>query len=155
MDIATDTGLEIKDGTPAETVVTHAEMVRAFEEFKQANDQKLAEKSSVDAILQEKIARIDSVLGGYGQRIDTIELKQSRPVLGREKPEAAETSAAPDKKAASEAYVRSGDNNRLRAFELKALSAGSNPDGGFVVTPEIEKQIGDPRRSIDLTSVFA
>src|SRR5215471_9791882 len=143
MDIATDTGLEIKDGTPAETVVTHAEMVRAFEEFKQANDQKLAEKSSVDAILQEKIARIDSVLGGYGQRIDTIELKQSRPVLGREKPEAAETSAALEHKAAFEAYVRSGDNNRLRAFELKALSAGSNPDGGFVVTPEIEKQIGE------------
>src|SRR5262249_41923650 len=143
MDIATDTGLEIKDGTPAETVVTHAEMVRAFEEFKQANDQKLAEKSSVDAILQEKIARIDSVLGGYGQRIDTIELKQSRPVLGREKPEAAETSAALEHKAAFEAYVRSGDNNRLRAFELKALSAGSNPDGGFVVTPESEKQIGE------------
>lgn len=143
MDIATDTGLEIKDGTPAETVVTHAEMVRAFEEFKQANDQKLAEKSSVDAILQEKIARIDSVLGGYGQRIDTIELKQSRPVLSREKPEAAETSAALEHKAAFEAYVRSGDNNRLRAFELKALSAGSNPDGGFVVTPEIEKQIGE------------
>jgi HK97 family phage major capsid protein len=118
-------------------------MVCAFEEFKQANDQKLAEKSSVDAILQEKIARIDSVLGGYGQRIDTIELKQSRPVLGREKPEAAETSAALEHKAAFEAYVRSGDNNRLRAFELKALSAGSNPDGGFVVTPEIEKQIGE------------
>ena len=39
MDISTDNGLEIKDGTPAETVVTHAEMMRAFEEFKQTNDQ--------------------------------------------------------------------------------------------------------------------
>ena len=63
MDIDTDTGLETKDGLPVESVVTHAEMMRAFEEFKQANDQKLAEKRSGDVVLEEKIARIDSVIG--------------------------------------------------------------------------------------------
>ena len=36
MDIDTETGLEMKAGLPAEAVVTHAEMMRAFEEFKAA-----------------------------------------------------------------------------------------------------------------------
>ena len=30
----------------------------------------------------------------------------------------------------------------MRALELKALSAGSNPDGGYLVPPEVETQIG-------------
>src|SRR5215475_4321116 len=143
MDISTDTGLEIKDGTPAETVVTHAEMMRAFEEFKQTNDEKLAEKGSADVVLQEKLARLDGVIDGYRQRLDAIELKQARPVLGNDQPAAAENAPSLEHKAAFEAYVRSGDSTNLHALELKALSAGSNPDGGFVVTPEIEKQIGE------------
>src|SRR6476660_4498443 len=44
-------------------------------------------------------------------------------------------------KAAFEVYVRSGENTNLRVLESKALSAGSNPDGGFLVPPEIEVQI--------------
>jgi HK97 family phage major capsid protein len=143
MDIDTDTGLETKDGLPAESVVTHAEMMRAFEEFKQANDQKLAEKRTVDVVLEEKIARIDNAIGGYGQRLDAIELKHARPVLGSEKRDTTEASPSLEHKAAFEAYVRSGESGNLRALELKALSAGSNPDGGFVVTPEIERQIGE------------
>jgi HK97 family phage major capsid protein len=35
-----------------------------------------------------------------------------------------------------------GENTDLRALESKALSAGSGPDGGFLVPPEIETQIG-------------
>jgi HK97 family phage major capsid protein len=42
MDIETDTGLETKAGIPPDAVVTHAEMMRAFEEFKEANDKQLA-----------------------------------------------------------------------------------------------------------------
>jgi HK97 family phage major capsid protein len=30
----------------------------------------------------------------------------------------------------------------LRSLELKALSVGSNPDGGYLVPPEVETQIG-------------
>jgi HK97 family phage major capsid protein len=143
MDIDTDTVLETKDAISAESVVTHAEMMRAFEEFKQANDQKLSEKRSVDVVLEEKIARIDGAIGGHNQRLDAIELKQARPVLGAEKPETPEANLSLEHKAAFEAYVRSGESVNLRALELKALSAGSNPDGGFVVPPEIERQIGE------------
>jgi HK97 family phage major capsid protein len=142
MDIET-TELETKAGIPAEAVVTHAEMMRAFEEFRQANDQKLAEKRPTDVVLEEKIARIDSAIGAQTQRLEAIELKQARPVLASDKLETSQANQpAVEYKAAFDAYVRSGDSSNLRALEQKALSVGSNPDGGFVVPPEIEYQIG-------------
>lgn len=145
MDIDTQTELETKAGLPQDAAVTHAEMMRAFEEFKEANDQRIAEKAhSVDVVLEEKIARLDSVISTQGQRLDAVELKQARPALGTEKPDASQArTPALEHKVAFEAYVRSGESTNLRALELKALSAGSNPDGGFVVPPEIEKQIGE------------
>ena len=45
MDIDThdelETRLETKAGIPSDAVVTHAELMRAFEEFKEANDQSM------------------------------------------------------------------------------------------------------------------
>ena len=52
------------------------------------------------------------------------------------------SASALEHKAAFEAYIRSGEAAGLRALELKALSAGSNPDGGYLVPPEVETQIG-------------
>ncbi len=50
--------------------------------------------------------------------------------------------AAREHKAAFEAYVRRGDSAALRQLEVKALSAGSGPDGGCLVPPEVETEIG-------------
>jgi HK97 family phage major capsid protein len=149
MDIDTETPLETKAGMPAEAVVTHAEMMRAFEEFKDANDQKIAEKRSGDVVLEEKLTRLDNVLTTQGQRLDAVELKQARPALDTGKTETGkDNQAALEYKSAFENYVRSGESANLRTLELKALSVGSNPDGGFVVTPEIEQQIGERLLSI-------
>ena len=41
MDIDTHTELETKAGIPLDAVVTHGEMMRAFEAFKEANDERL------------------------------------------------------------------------------------------------------------------
>ncbi len=139
MDIDTDTGLETKAGLPQDAVVTHSDMMRAFEEFKQANDQKIAgvERRGADVLLDEKLARIDRTIEAQARRLDEITLKKARPAFGYGR--AGEGLA--EHKAAFEAYVRLGENTNLRASELKALSAGSNPDGGFLVPPEIEAQI--------------
>jgi len=40
------------------------------------------------------------------------------------------------------AYVRAGVVGSLRALELKAVSVGSNTDGGYLLSPEIETMIG-------------
>jgi HK97 family phage major capsid protein len=144
MEIETDIALETKAGIPADAAVTHGELMRAFDEFKEANDQRLSEKRSVDVLLEEKIERLDGVIAAQTQRLEAIELKQARPAIGSE-PRPAEPANQPaiEHKAAFDAYVRGGDSANLRALEQKALSAGSNPDGGFLVPPEIETKIGE------------
>ena len=42
MDIDTENELETKAGIPSDAAVTHAALMRAFEEFKEANDLRLA-----------------------------------------------------------------------------------------------------------------
>jgi HK97 family phage major capsid protein len=138
MDIETNTGLETKAGIPPDTVVTHAEMMRAFEEFKEANDKRLAgiERRRIDVLLNEKLARIDQTIDAEARRLDEIALKKSRPLISGER-----LQGSLEHKMAFEAYVRSGENTNLRALEGKALSVGSNADGGFLVPPEIETLI--------------
>ncbi len=150
MDIDTDTELETKAGIPPEAVVTHAEMMRAFEAFKDANDQRLADRiSGDDVVLEEKLARINQTIDTQARRLDDIEIRQARPALASEQKDAqAANQSALEHKAAFESYVRSGESANLRALEMKALSVGSNPDGGFLVPPEIETQIGYRLRAI-------
>jgi HK97 family phage major capsid protein len=132
--------LETKSGIPLEAGVTHAEMMRAFEEFKDANDRRLSEKRG-DVVLEEKPARIDVTMDAQSRKLDEITLKSARPAFGAER--AAQRSAsAIEHKRAFDAYVRQGESSALRALEQKALSAGSNPDGGYLVPPEVETQIG-------------
>lgn len=140
MDIDTHDDLETKAGIPPEAVVTHGELMRAFEAFKEANDQRLA-KRDADVVLEEKLARIDQAIGAQARRLDEITLKAARPVFGENR-EAARNTAALEHKAAFEAYMRAGETANLRALEMKALSAGSSPDGGYLVPPEVESEIG-------------
>ena len=139
MEVDTQDRLETKAGILHEAVVTHGEMMRAFEAFKEVNDARLAsiERYNADVLLEEKLARIDRAIDGHTQRLDEISLKSARPPMGRDD----QRRASPEHKTAFDAYIRSGDSANLRALELKALSSGSNPDGGFLVPPEIEVQI--------------
>ena len=138
MDFDTGNGLETKAGVPHDAAVTHAEMMRAFEAFKEANDERLADKRG-DAVLEEKLARIDRAIDAQQRKLDEIALKGARPALGGERVSAPN---APEHKAAFDAYVRTGEAAGLRALEAKAMSIGSNADGGYLVPPELETEIG-------------
>ena len=140
MDIDTDNALETKAGIPLDAVVTHAEMMRAFEAFKEANDERL-EKRSSDVVLEEKLARINRTIDAQTRRLDDLALKGARPAIGAER-RAARGTEAVEHKAAFDAYVRSGETAGLRALEMKAMSIGSNTDGGYLVPPEVEQVIG-------------
>jgi len=149
-----DTELETKAGPQstnvAEAVVTHAELMRAFEEFKAVNDeQAAAEKRGGDVLLEEKVSRIDAALDHATRRLDELTLKSARPAIGRDA--ATKSASELEHKAAFEAYVRTGEGAGLRALEVKAMSAGSNPDGGYLVPPEIEAAIG--RRLSDISPI--
>jgi len=127
---------EHKAGVAAEPFCTHDDVRRIFESYKHENETRLAEieKGKPDPLTEEKMARMDA-------RIDSITVKQARPPLASER-SAAQTHEAREHKAAFHEYVRRGESSGLRALEVKAMSVGSNPDGGYTVPVEIEKQIG-------------
>jgi len=143
MDIDTH-DLETKAGIPPEALVTHGEMMRIVEDFKQANDERLTsiEKRRGDVLLEEKVARMNEAISTHQRQIDTLTVKQARPPLASERADA-QTHDAREHKSAFDIYVRSGESAGLRALELKAMSVGSNPDGGYVVPPELERAIGE------------
>jgi HK97 family phage major capsid protein len=110
------------------------DMMRAFEEFKATNDQRLADlaaRQSTDVVTTDKIARIERVL-------DDMALKSARPAIGGAAPR---THADLAHKSAFDSYVRQGASDQLRALESKALSASSDPDGGYLVPAELEATI--------------
>jgi HK97 family phage major capsid protein len=127
-----------------DAVVTHGELMRVFESFKAENDANIAAaaRGRRDALNEEKVARIE-------QRLDELTLKNARPALGRD--DIAANADAREHKAAFHAYVRKGEAGNLRALETKALSVGSNPDGGYTVPVEIEREIG--RRLTDISPI--
>ena len=111
-----------------------ADMMRAFEEFKATNDQRLAEisaRQSTDVLTSDKLARIET-------RMDELALKSARPAIGGAAPRSSTDLAH---KSAFDTYVRQGDATSIRALESKALSASSDPDGGYLVPPELEARI--------------
>ncbi len=117
------------------------EFMNAFEAFREANDQRLAEveaKASSDVVTSEKVDRISRTLDEQKKALDGILMRQARPALGR--PEA--LSVKSEHASAFEAYVRSGDDRMLRSMEQKAMSYGSGQDGGYLVPEELETEIG-------------
>ena len=132
--------LETKSGIPLEAGVTHADMMRAFEEFKDTNDRRLSEKRA-DVLLEEKLARIDASIDAQARKLDEITLKAARPAFGSERA-AQRNASAIEHKQAFENYVRQGESAGLRSLELKALTISGVDGGGYLVPPEVETQIG-------------
>jgi HK97 family phage major capsid protein len=147
MDYAiSDHALEVKAGIAgggAEANAVYDEMMRTFEAFKASNDERIGriERRSADALDEDKVARINAALDAHGRRLDEISLKSARPAFVFERG-AVQSHQAREHKSAFETYVRSGENAGLRALEVKALSAGSNADGGYLVPEEVESEIG-------------
>lgn len=114
------------------------EMMVAFEAFKGANDERLMEvekKAAADALLEEKVARIDQALVGAQAKLDRMMAQVRRPQMGGE---AVEAASAPEAKAAFDGYLKTGS---VAGLEVKAgLSSGAS-SGGYVVPPETERAI--------------
>lgn len=114
------------------------EMMVAFEAFKGANDERLMEvekKAAADALLEEKVARIDQALTGAQAKLDRMMAQVRRPQMGGE---AVEAASAPEAKAAFDGYLKTGS---VAGLEVKAgLSSGAS-SGGYVVPPETERAI--------------
>lgn len=118
-------------------------LMATFAAFKAENDVRLAalEQGRRDPLTDEKIDRIDRALTEQKAAIDRLALSQRRPALGGDDGQSAH-------RAAWNAYLRRGDETALNQIEVKALSAGSNPDGGYVAPPELDRLIDQRLREV-------
>ncbi|MDX2204584.1 MAG: phage major capsid protein [Hyphomicrobiaceae bacterium] len=139
---------ETKSAATAATTAAFDEFMRTFAQFRDANDQRLSEieaRLSADVITTERVDRINSTLDEQKRVLDELALKAARPPLsGEVRP----TGSGLQHKAAFDAYVRAGDVSRLRSLEQKALSVGSDPDGGYLVPTELETAVNMAVRAV-------
>lgn len=140
---------------------------RAFEEFKSANDERLKEiesKGSADPLLEEKLGKINEAIDASQKRLDEFELaqkRQSRVIvdengvnmdevalkwaqgLAKKRGTTVHDFGAKEMdeyKRAFDAFIRRGDRV-IDDNEIKALSIGSDPDGGYTVHPDMNGRI--------------
>ncbi|MBU4530163.1 MAG: phage major capsid protein [Hoeflea sp.] len=150
------TQLNTRTGRAPETKSVDADISAAFEDFmsafehyKQTNEQRLDEierRGGADVLIEEKMARIDQALDEQKRTMDALIVKRARPDLGR-----GGGSAPSAVRQAFDAYVRRGDEAGLRQGDLKAMSVGSDPDGGYLVPDELDTEIG--RRLSELSPI--
>jgi len=129
-----------RKGVTGELNDAFGEFMTAFEAFREANDQRLDElerRSGEDVVTAEKVDRISRALDEQKRAMDQLALKKARPALGRDG-----AFQGGEHKEAFEAYVRRGDERALHAIDMKAMSIGSGPDGGYLVPAETESAIG-------------
>lgn len=118
-------------------------LMRAFEEFKTANDTRLSaiERKRGDVLLEDKVDRIDRALSEQKTMIERAALAGRRPGLSADP-------VLSEHKSAWNAYLRRGDLSALTQFEAKALSVGSDPDGGYTAPPELDRMIEQRLRQV-------
>lgn len=119
------------------------DMQRSFQVYCEANDERLAEmetRGSADVVTRDKLARIDAALDRQKRQLDDLLLKARRP-LREDSGEKGASAVSIEHKSAFETYVRGGREEGLRTLEQKALSIGSDPDGGYLVPEETETTI--------------
>ncbi|PLW76962.1 phage major capsid protein [Cohaesibacter celericrescens] len=140
---------EIKSLTDADLGSAFDDFLGSFEAFKQANDERLdqIEKRSADVLTDHKVDRISKALDDQQSALDTLILKARRPGLGethngRHAHGALLSAGAMQHKTAFDRYIRAGVEQDLHQLEAKAMSVGSDPDGGYLVPEQIEAEVG-------------
>ncbi|MGE0022764.1 MAG: phage major capsid protein [Hyphomicrobium sp.] len=135
-----DTDLETKAGSSVGAAFE--EFMRAFEAYKETNDERLADlerRSAADPLVDDKLARLDRALDETKRVADRLAVKAERPHIGG----TAEPAALREYRAAFDDYVRKGETANLSRLEAKALAVSTNAgaDGGYLVPPETERAV--------------
>ncbi len=109
------------------------ELMAAFEAYKAANDARLSEietRGASDPLIDDKLSKLD-------KRLDALGKQLARPDLGA--PDA--DPVASEHKSAWSTYIRRGDESGLARLDTKALSVGTDAQGGYVAPAELDRLI--------------
>jgi HK97 family phage major capsid protein len=132
---ALEIDMETKMNSTPEIRQAQGDLMGAFEAFRHANDQRLAEiekKATADVLLEEKVDRIDAAVSRAQASLDRITLSGLRPGASM-----SEAGGSDEVKAAWSGFMRRGDEAGLARIEAKSLSVGVAGDGGHVAPPEV------------------
>lgn len=114
----------------------------AWTEFKEANDSRLEAieaKGYAPAETVEKVDKINEALNGFGRDLDALAKKMNRPTGPDGSSEMTQDQL--EHKEAFAKYLRTGIDTGLRDLEGKALISNSDPDGGYIVTDELDNEV--------------
>lgn len=129
--------------TLADVNAAVARVNQAFTAFQAANDQRLAAieaRGSADILTTELTDRINAAIDPLNAEVDRLNAALAAGRLGGGEETTPERQAY---SAAFNTWFRTGDGERgLRdAAQAAALTRQSDPDGGYVVTPEMDTTI--------------
>lgn len=113
---------------------------KAWTEFQKANDARIAAieaKGYAPSELTEKVEKINADLTAIGKQMTDIEKKAGRP--GADKQD--QTQEQEEYRKAFNLYLRKGRTDGLEDLQRKAMNTGSDPDGGYLVMPEMDLAI--------------
>lgn len=121
----------------------------AFAQFKSANDERLKAietKGYAPSDLVGKVDTINADLTKLGKELRAAHAEMEEAMKKAARPPAAGGDKGPtpeqlEHKAAFSGYLRKGTVGDLAALERKAMTAQSDPDGGFLVGAEMDTEI--------------
>ncbi|MCP1289829.1 phage major capsid protein [Chromobacterium sp. S0633] len=138
----TQSRFETKNANPGDLTRIVEDLGRAFNEFKSSNDERIrkVEKGAATGDLDVKLANIDKAmteLDDVKASIDDLVKKSARGGLGGN----GQSAEQAEHKQAFGRFMRKGVDDGLAELEAKALNLGSDPDGGFAVPEELDRNI--------------
>lgn len=113
---------------------------QVFEEFKTKNDERLKaieSKGWAPADLTEQVGRLNEAMTKLDKEILEIQKKANRIGQGASDM----TDEQKEYKEAFNKYLRKGQDNGLADLQRKAMNTGSDPEGGYLVLPEMDMMI--------------
>jgi HK97 family phage major capsid protein len=124
----------------AELTLMLQKQAEAFEAFKKANDERLAQvekKGAADGVLVAQVEKLNEILGEQQKTISELNAK-----AGRRGASEGEELAEQHGKAFRD-FLRKGRTDGLDALRTKAsqVDIGTNGDGGYAIPENLEKQV--------------
>lgn len=120
-------------------------LTKTVNDHKTAMEREIAELKKTGNVSPEtksELDKINTALSEMKAHVDSLRLEDQRPFVEGPNGTKRQLSEVEVKHAkAVRDYMTKGDESGFSVPEVKALSVGSNPDGGYAVTPEMDRQI--------------
>ena len=103
---------------------------------------KSMDKKSADPIITEQLKKMNEALDEQKTQVEGLRLANQRPMMTA--PDGTKQVMTDEQLEHKEAYgkfFRKGEEGNLRELELKTLSVGSDPDGGYMVPTQVEQAL--------------